>query len=667
MPHMANSEDNWLFTTPIDDDDSKSDYSLDYEYIGPREPNYRNEQDADSDCSELSDSTCHNGFDMWDEDPYSTNDFTWESNDMKLTSFIKIRKRELDKVTPWNKFSFYKKDKGWPLQLPFSCSTTNHDQSANSLCLVLSDYGTTERLHAIYRDKIVECGTPHCNKHFTNKQNFQKDQFNTTWLESEEETSGSHCYPLCKSSSSIFHETHASISLPSPPIPPQQTTHTNTLINSNLFSKFIRYTKYIKRSQISSIHTQDIYLSLSFEPLCLAEDYGYMAIGGLEGEFEIYCCMKQRPIKIWGTKFKRRNNVMLMTNAIQIVRLKKRETHKHLLITCMNDAGVLIYELPEHSDCHSSYSVSLLHHIRSFDRVPINDARLSPDGKHLICVGDNACIFHFTLNFNKQDQLVFTIPKKITIPQPIICTTYCHYTSQHVSWSKSSLYFAHTSDSHNFVLVWRTLPKLEMLYRIDAGGYTYAVQFHPEHEGVLAFTNRYGYLHTVDLNEAISIYNPNQIVSIDQLNSQTAVSNDHICKPSCLSSGNDYIYHTMDLVARQEVTMISFRGEKNSQLRILAKVNGIQWSKDGRHLYVSTKKRVLVYRFMKSYSKIDTLEKMAGLKVLSIMEKHASQKRKRQESEQEKNKRMSWSGKWSQVPKFVRDKVLANTSSLASH
>ncbi|EIE84939.1 hypothetical protein RO3G_09649 [Rhizopus delemar RA 99-880] len=563
MPHMANSEDNWLFTTPIDDDDSKSDYSLDYEYIGPREPNYRNEQDADSDCSELSDSTCHNGFDMWDEDPYSTNDFTWESNDMKLTSFIKIRKRELDKVTPWNKFSFYKKDKGWPLQLPFSCSTTNHDQSANSLCLVLSDYGTTERLHAIYRDKIVECGTPHCNKHSTNKPNFQKDQFNTTWLESEEETSGSHCYPLCKSSSSIFHETHASISLPSPPIPPQQTTHTNTLINSNLFSKFIRYTKYIKRSQISSIHTQDIYLSLSFEPLCLAEDYGYMAIGGLEG--------------------------------------------------------------------------------------------------------DNACIFHFTLNFNKQDQLVFTIPKKITIPQPIICTTYCHYTSQHVSWSKSSLYFAHTSDSHNFVLVWRTLPKLEMLYRIDAGGYTYAVQFHPEHEGVLAFTNRYGYLHTVDLNEAISIYNPNQIVSIDQLNSQTAVSNDHICKPSCLSSGNDYIYHTMDLVARQEVTMISFRGEKNSRLRILAKVNGIQWSKDGRHLYVSTKKRVLVYRFIKSYSKIDTLEKMAGLKVLSIMEKHASQKRKRQESEQEKNKRMSWSGKWSQVPKFVRDKVLANTSSLASH
>ncbi len=201
-----------------------------------------------------------------------------------------------------------------------------------------------------------------------------------------------------------------------------------------------------------------------------------------------------------------------------------------------------------------------------------------------------------------------------------------------------------------------------MLYRIDAGGYTYAVQFHPEYEGVLAFTNRYGYLHTVDLNEAVSIYNPNQIVSIDH---QTTSFSTHVCNSSCSSSSDEPIYHTMDLIARQEVTMVSFRGEKNKRLRILAKINGIQWSKDGKHLYISTKKRVLAYQFIKSSSHIDTLEKMAGLKALSIMEK---QKRKRQEDDWEKNKRLAWAEKWCQVPEFVRNKIITDdTYNLASH
>jgi hypothetical protein len=664
---MANSEDDLIHTL---DDDTESDYSLDYEYIGPREPNYRNEQDADSDCSELSDSPCHNGFDMWDEDPYSTNDFTWESNDMKLTNFIKNRKKELNSQTPWSKSSFYKKEKGWPRQLPYSCSTTNHDQSANSLCLILSDYGITEKLHAIYRDRIIECGNSF-NKN--QPQSHEKNQSNTTWLDNEEETynnnNNSHNSQHCKStsstsstlSSSRFYETHASISLTHQPQQEQQIMHLKEPVD-NLLLKFFPYTKYIKRSQFPITYSKDAYLPLSFEPMCLAEKHGYMAIGGLEGEFEVYCCMEQQPIKIWGTKFKGKNDVMLMTNAIQIVRFKNKKEYKHLLIACMNDAGVLIYELPKHSDCHSSCTVSLLHHIRSFDRVPINDARLSPDSQHLICVGDDACIFYLTLGYNSTGQFTFTHPKKIAIPQFILCTINCPYSSQHVSWSKSSLYFAHTSDTHNFVLVWRTFPKLEMLYRIDAGGYTYAVQFHPEYEGVLAFTNRYGYLHTVDLNEAVSIYNPNQIVSIDH---QTTSFSTHVCNSSCSSSSDEPIYHTMDLIARQEVTMVSFRGEKNKRLRILAKINGIQWSKDGKHLYISTKKRVLAYQFIKSSSHIDTLEKMAGLKALSIMEK---QKRKRQEDDWEKNKRLAWAEKWCQVPEFVRNKIITDdTYNLASH
>ncbi|CAO3658470.1 hypothetical protein G6F70_007049 [Rhizopus microsporus] len=690
MLNISNDHD-WLSQI---EDDTESDYSLDYEYIGPRQPIYRSDQDADSVCSELSDSPCHNGFDMWDEDPYSTNDFTWESNDMKLTSFIKSRKKELDAITtPWKKSSFYTKERGWPRQLPYSSSTTNHDQSASSLCLTLSDYGTTEKLHAIYRDRIIECGTPlgYPSSHHSTKQS---DSVNTTWLESQEDnhsssssssSSSSHCKSpssitqASSSSSSIFYETHASVSLPpqEDTLAQQNTNHSypvdknndnNNNNSTSLLSKFVPYTKYIKRSQFPIAYPKDAYLPLSFEPLCLAEKYGYMAIGGLEGEFEIYCCMEDQPIKIWGTKFKGKNNVMLMTNAIQIVRFKKQKEHKHLLIACMNDAGVLIYELPKHSDCHplSPSSVTLLHHIRSFDRVPINDARLSPNNEYLICVGDDACIFYLTLAYNNHDQLTVTTPKRILIPDNVLCLSHSPYSSQHLAWSKSSLYFAHTSDTHSFVLVWRTQPKLEMLYRIDAGGYTYAIQFHPEYEGVLAFSNRYGYLHTVDLTEAVSIYNPNQIVSIHHFDRPSTTSPGHVCTPSCTPS-DDPIYHTADLVARQEITMVSFRGEKNRRLRILAKINGIQWSHDGKYLYISTKKRVLAYQFVKSMRQVDSLEKMAGLKVLSIMEEQGLKKRKRAETEWEQSKRLAWTHQWNQVPKHVRDKVLAKTTDLASH
>ncbi|CAO3658435.1 unnamed protein product [Rhizopus stolonifer] len=644
---MATNEEKLLEVIATDDDDAESDYSLDYEYIGPREPNYRDDQDADSDCSDLSDRSCHNGFDMWDEDPYSTNDFTWESNDMKLTSFIKNRKKVLNLSTPWNKSSFYKKEKGWPLQLPYSSSTTNHDQSASSLCLVLSDYGIKEKLHAIYRDRIIECGNP------TNKNTIQpeKKPENTTWLESEQQqqaqNNDTHCKSTSSYSSSLFYETHASVShLPST----QPTMHSKDSVDT---LNFFPYTKYIKRSQFPITCSQDAYLPLSFEPLCLAEKYGYMAIGGLEGEFEVYCSMDDQPVKIWGTKFKGKNDVMLMTNAIQIVRLKSDQEYKHLLIACMNDAGVLIYELPKHSN-HST--VTLLHHIRSFDRVPINDAKLSPDGQHLICVGDDACLFHLTMGY-ANNQFSFTSPKKTVIPSCLLSNVSGPYSSQHLSWSKSSLYFAHTSDTHPFVLVWRTFPNLEMLYRIDSGGYTYAVEFHPEYEGILAFTNRYGYLHTVDLTQAVSLHQPDKIVSVDQPI--------HTCNPSCLSHTNEPIYHTMDLMARQEITMVSFRGQENRKLRILAKINGVQWSKDGKYLYVSTKKRILAYRFMKSFSCVDTLEKMACSSTLTIMEQY-SKKRKRQDQWQAK-KRQRWQEKWNQVPEFLKERTIADCHDLASH
>lgn len=731
---LATAEEVSINGSDEGDEGAESDFSLDYEYLGPRKPNYRDEQDADSDASELSVSSSSTtecfqqrgqGFDMWDEDPYSTNDFTWESNDMRLTGFIKERQKDLMKINsiaPWSKSaSFWRKEKGWPKQLPSSCSTTNHDQSASALSLVLSDYGLSEKLHAVYRDRIVDCGnTINTN---TNDMNDSDSAYISTETKNplcntknhittidHDETTINNGVPIQQqqpsSSSKTFNETHAAISLPKS-VKKQEQLENDTSLNvnnssNNFISKFIPYTKYIRRSQFPVIFPQDAYLALGFEPLCLAEKYGYMAIGGVEGEFELYCCMNpSKPVKIWGTKFKGKNNVLLMTNAVHIVRWKTssnnddnqeeiegNQQYEYFLIACMNDAGVLVYNLPNHNQCHATTaSCHLYCHLKCFDHVPINDARVSPDGQHLICVGDDACIFHLSVLFDEQKhRLVFGIPQKFEIPFTILLSSSdsLTFSSQYVAWSKSSLLFAHTSDTHRTVLVWRTSPRIEMLYRIDAGGYTYAIQFHPEIEGVLAFSNRYGYIHTVNLDEAITMGNPKCQFRVADFGKQITNNNNNLCVQNCHRDSISPIHHTLHILARHEITMVSFRGEKNRRLRILAKINGLQWSRDGCYLYVSTKKRVLAYEFMHSSSHVKSLEKLAGLKALSLLEKEhqrqtsipsaptfSSLKRQKKAHSSswisaEKKRRKLWSDKWSAIPAHVRHNVLRDTQ-LASH
>ncbi|CEP08339.1 hypothetical protein [Parasitella parasitica] len=707
-----------------DEDGAESDYSLDYEYLGPRKANYRNEEDADSVASDLSSTCCDDGFDMWDEDPYSTNDFTWESNDMRLTFFIKKRQRQLDiinNMAPWQQNTFWRKEKGWPKQLPSSNSTTNHDQSANALSLVLSDLGSSEKLHAVYRDRIIECGKYDEKKKLLNTVKQKPTANSTTWLESDKKNESIETETT---SADKFNETHAAISHSSiSNISSTYNTDTirltvnTTTSNDKLISKFIPYTKYIRRSQFPAISPHNAYLPLGFEPMCLAEKYGFIAIGGIEGEFELYCCMDDvKPIKIWGTKFKGKNNVLLMTNALHIVRWKnKDQDYNYYLIACMNDAGILVYDLPNHRQCQKLSTCHLQCHIRSFDRVPINDARVSPDGKHLVCVGDEACIFYLPVSFNRQGKITFGIPEKLkipptilllhhnqqnnskppitsststsTLPSPTISASQQQqeesppsasslidtFSSQYIAWSKSSIYFAQTSDTQNSVFIWRTKPQFEMLYRIDAGGYTYAIQFHPELEGVLVFSNRYGYLHTVNLEECISRNEPHRTIRILDYDRQTSYTHGHSCTTECLQ-GDEAVHHTLHLFARHEITMVSFRGEKNTRLRILAKINGLQWSRDGRYLYVATKKRVLAYEFMHSSCHVQSLQKMASLKALSILEENEqlkSKKRKRQDEHEESERKRrgwceKWVEKWCEVPAHVRYNVLGDTH-LASH
>ncbi|CAO3584295.1 unnamed protein product [Absidia cylindrospora] len=939
-------------TDPLLNEDSNedSDYSLDYEYLGPRHPVYREHNDADSDASELSSNfyddttpstsapfiegtnstaaaTAGTGFDMWDEDPYSTNDFTWESNDMRLTHFIKAKHRRLlntDRMAPWNsQTSFWRKEKGWPRQLPYSSTTTNHDQSANALCLVPTNYGLGEQLYGIYRDRIVECGRPWSSLPSSIKPATEftmNDKSSTTWLDSDAHHSndatattttsdGSNMIPcsfdnnnsntLTSSSISLPHHisgssssssdgskfcsTHISISLKrsssssTTSLLPMATTAsdnenddettdptaTSSIKSGSYINKFIPYTKYIKRSDFTPpTGQQHAYLNLGFEPLCLEHKYGYMAIGGLEGEFELYCCMdKDHPVKIWGTKFKGRDNIMLMTNAIQIVRWKRNTTsnplydssnnneddiaddYDYFLLACMNEAGILVYKLPPHQQCltkqqqsfgmksanSTTTTAQLYAHLQSFDHLPINDAKVSPDGSKMVCVGDDGFIFMVNIYHRSSNPtsspshslesgtstdmdvgdctISFGSPVKLDIPASLLHQTtspeptattdpsassttnsevegHAHsfnkinnnsddlgddmyssatpYSSQHVVWSHSSEYFAHTSDTHHRVLVWRA-STLDILCSIDAAGYTYAIKFHPYLDGVLAFTNRYGYFHTVDLNQVLDRtmkkdQNSPSPPSLFEFDQQTTTNRGHICNAYCIketkSSTSDPIassssspspssyssplppnrsahsyhhsaHHTNHLDARHEMTMIAFRGEKDRRLRILAKINGIQWSQDGCYLYVATKKRVLAYEFISwSQQYVHSLFGLAGQKIRQLLEKqhdeqqnehhhhhhhnhyhrpnphhhhqhHHEQKQQQQQKSHQERKRkkgsllrderkkrqghgtpgqssffgkseQSWHQQWSKIPQLIRHQVL-NEVNLSTH
>ncbi|KAI9318168.1 hypothetical protein BX666DRAFT_1935523 [Dichotomocladium elegans] len=788
------------FANNVYDDDpaafsDDSEYSLDYEYLGPRNPNYRPSDVADSDASELSDvdpldnhreSTA--GFDMWDEDPYSTNDYTWESNDMRLTWFIKARRNQLNRlnaVAPWRHDVFWRKERGWPRQLPTSCSTTNHDQSANALCLVLGDYGLGEQLFAIYRNRILECGQsceldsmgdplstlsqispsiPHLSA--TTSSNRVRHNDPLTWIDSDQRpfsrsrsglailttttqpnsdgtggidhsknsragssfmyaaTAGSYgCTGGTEDSStgsststtgSKFCETHLSVSLRRPSLSPDSTSvpvypGTKTLLSaatasyapdSGIISKFIPYTKFIRRSDFLPVSRQDSYLALDFEPLCLAQKYGYMAIGGLEGEFELYCCMDRGhpPQKVWGTKFKSKKNVQIMTNSVQIVRwqsLEDPKEYEHMLAICMNDAGILVYKLPSHRECINVYRrssisqtpqiVQLYTHLRNFGGMPINDAKISHDLKQMVCVGDDCYLFLFDIVRDRSGAISFRNQCKLAVPVHLLQETLSgtqaseiSYSSQYVAWSQSSRFFAHTSDTHNKVLVWNAATQ-RVQYAIDAAGYTYGIAFHPRLEGVLAFTNRYGYFHTVNLEEAYD------------LSSNTQKVENLLSESSSASSLSDHPANcTTHLTPHQEITMISFRGERDRRLRILAKINGIQWSRDGKFLYVATKKRVLAYEFLRMSHHISSLLEITSNHAREIFERigataidSASQqtaascpfprKRKRENDcrgrvagNKDRIRTSDWFEKWSMIPCHLRDKVLHETN-LANH
>ncbi|KAG0226977.1 hypothetical protein BGW42_003264 [Actinomortierella wolfii] len=181
------------------------------------------------------------------------------------------------------------------------------------------------------------------------------------------------------------------------------------------------------------------------------------------------------------------------------------------------------------------------------------------------------------------------------------------YTSQYIAWNASSTKFAHTSDSHSRILVW-AMPSKQLVCCVDAGGLSFAISFHPKLDNVFAFTNRYGFVHVVDVTDCC-VGDQNFVLSKEKhrFNKASTKGTAVSTLPASSSNAIEQAEGSMEAEKtveecgpphyqeKHDVLMISFRGQQDRRLRILEGLNGLSWGTDGRHLYVATNRRVLRY------------------------------------------------------------------------
>ncbi|CAO3572714.1 unnamed protein product [Mortierella alpina] len=216
----------------------------------------------------------------------------------------------------------------------------------------------------------------------------------------------------------------------------------------------------------------------------------------------------------------------------------------------------------------------------------------------------------------------FGSPQEMTIPNKVLFSGkgkrndrpwhMREYSSQYVAWNSTSTKFAHSSDVCPRVVVW-SMPAREIVCCVDTGGMGYAIEFHPRLENLFAVCNWYGFVHIVDVTGCC-------VGDEDLIPSETHYNGQSEHGPGLVGCEGPHYEE------KHDVLMLSFRGEKDRQLRILDGIRGLGWSTDGRHLYVATLRRVLRYELADDRVRIPSLFELCGRKVREWKERELNHK-----------------------------------------
>ncbi|KAJ3345590.1 hypothetical protein HDU83_003917 [Entophlyctis luteolus] len=389
-------------------------------------------------------------------------------------------------------------------------------------------------------------------------------------------------------------------------------------------------------------------MSLPAEVVSMDMAYGFLAIGFDDGILSAFCMEDGVPRLILYQSTVHRIDMFNSVHISRRVITKKSKDdddddefecrYEYTLIVTRNSGFIDIHILSEHRDCtakETPHEELLMSHpraeIETSDTSPLsphhgdlltsayltlgglssapNDARISPNGQFLACVGDNGGVWIGDVLYGESDQDApdfdnSTAPFrtmgelwKITLDRLFASTAITNsenvfetrhpsnvnsLTMQYLSWSCDSRYFAASSDSYPCVLIFDAHFDGQIICKLDAGGPTFAVAFHPTKPRILAFSSRKSAVQIVDLENRMPVERPQKDASLPTISPPRQFL--------CHQHRMPVVYGPWESTFGSGVTTIP-----ENYTTVFPSINGILWSDDGRYLYVSTDSRVVMH------------------------------------------------------------------------
>ncbi|KAJ3203658.1 hypothetical protein HDU82_006386, partial [Entophlyctis luteolus] len=322
-------------------------------------------------------------------------------------------------------------------------------------------------------------------------------------------------------------------------------------------------------------------MSLPAEVVSMDMAYGFLAIGFDDGILSAFCMEDGVPRLILYQSTVHRIDMFNSVHISRRVITKKSKDdddddddelecrYEYTLIVTRNSGFIDIHILSEHRDCTTKETPDeelLMSHpraeIETSETSPLsphhgdlltsayltlgglssapNDARISPNGQFLACVGDNGGVWIGDVLYGESDQ--------------------------------------DAPDFDNSTAPFRTMGEL---WKITLGP-TFAVAFHPTKPRILAFSSRKSAVQIVDLENRMPVERPQKDAPLPTISPPRQFL--------CHQHRMPVVYGPWESTFGSGVTTIP-----ENYTTVFPSINGILWSDDGRYLYVSTDSRVVMH------------------------------------------------------------------------